>query len=78
MDPKLFPIHVIWTGPEEWTVRCTLPGKREIAKFNLGDMELGEIRRKVEQFLKDTQYAGRRVQIMTGPGDDGRCRPIPC
>jgi len=78
MDPKLFPIHVIWTGPEEWTVRCTLPGKREIAKFNLGYLPLGEIRWKVEQFLKDTQYDGRRVQIMTGPGDDGRCRPIAC
>ena len=78
MDPKSFPIHVIWTGPGEWSVRCTLPGKREIAKFNLGYLKLGEIRWKVEQFLKDTQYEGRRVQIMTGPGDDGRCRPIAC
>ena len=78
MDPKLFPIHVVWAGPGEWSVRCTLPAKREIMKFNLGYQKLGEIRWKVEQFLKDTPHEGRRVQVMTGPDDAGRCHPIPC
>jgi len=78
MDPKRFPIHVVWTGPGEWSVRCTLPGKREIMKFTVLGLQLGEIRQKVEHFLKDTQYEGRRVQIMTGPDDAGRCHPIPC
>ncbi len=78
MDPKLFPIHVVWTGPSEWSVRCTLPAKREIMKFNLGYQKLGEIRWKVEQFLKDTPYDGRRVMIMTGPDDAGKCHSIPC
>ena len=78
MDPKLFPIHVVWAGPGEWSVRCTLPAKREIMKFNLGYQKLGEIRWKVEQFLKDTPYEGRRVQVMTGPDDAGRCHPIAC
>lgn len=77
MDPKLFPIHVVWTGPGEWSVRCTLPGKSEIMKFNLGYQKLGEIRWKVEQFLKDTRYDGRRVMIMADFGDAGKCHPIP-
>jgi len=78
MDPKRFPIHVVWTGPGEWSVRCTLPGKREIMKFTVLGLQLGEIRWKVEQFLKDTPYEGRRVQIMTGPDDAGKCHPIFC
>ena len=78
MDPKLFPVHVVWAGPGEWSVRCTLPTKREIMKFNLGYQKLGEIRWKVEQFLKDTPYDGRRVMIMTGPDDAGKCHSIPC
>lgn len=78
MDPKHFPIHVIWTAPGEWSVRCTLPAKREIMKFTLLGLKLGEIRWKVEQFLKDTQHEGRRVQIMTGPDDAGKCHTIPC
>jgi len=47
-------------------------------KFNLGYQKLGEIRWKVEQFLKDTPYEGRQVQVMTGPDDGGRCHPIAC
>ena len=78
MDPKRFPIHVVWTGPSEWSVRCTLPAKREIMKFTVLGLKLSEIRQKVEQFLEDTQYDGRRVQIMTGPDDEGKCHPIPC
>ena len=77
MDPKLFPIHITWVSTGTWSVRC--PGtKHEIMKFTVLGLKLGEIRWKVEQFLKDTQYEGRRVQIMTGPDDAGRCHPIPC
>jgi DNA-nicking Smr family endonuclease len=47
-------------------------------KFTVLGLKLSEIRQKVEQFLEDTQYEGRRVMIMTGPDDEGKCHPIPC
>jgi len=47
-------------------------------KFTAMGLYLNEVRAKVEQFLEDTQYDGRRVQIMTGPDDEGKCHPIPC
>ena len=71
------PIHVIWVDIGTWSVRCA-ESKSEIMKFNLGYQKLGEIRWKVEQFLKDTQFDGRRVQIMTGPDDAGSRHAIPC
>ena len=77
MNPRRFPIHVIWIDTGTWSVRCS-GTKHEIMKFTVLGLKLSEIRQKVEQFLEDTQYEGRRVQIMTGPDDAGKCHPIPC
>ena len=71
------PIHIIWVDVGTWSVRCS-ESKSEIMKFTALGLKLGEIRWKVEQFLKDTQFDGRRVQIMTGPDDAGKCHAIPC
>ena len=77
MNPRRFPIHVIWINTGTWSVRCS-GTKHEIMKFTVLGLKLSEIRTKVEQFLEDTQYDGRQVMIMTGPDDAGRCHPIPC
>ena len=77
MNPKRYPIHVIWINTGTWSVQCS-GTKNEIMKFTVLGLKLGEIRCKVEQFLEDTQYDGRQVMIMTGPDDEGKCHPIPC
>ena len=77
MNPKRYPIHVIWIDTGTWSAQCS-GTKHEIMKFTALGLKLSEIRTKVEQFLEDTQYDGRQVMIMTGPDDEGKCHPIPC
>ena len=77
MIPSRSPIQVIWIDVGTWSVRCS-DSKSEIMKFGPLGLKLSEIRTKVEQFLEDTQHGGRRVHIMTGPDDAGKCHVIPC
>ena len=62
MDPKHFPIYVVWVDVSTWSVRCGFTGQ-EIMKFTVFGLKQHEVRAKVEQFLESTQYDGRRVWI---------------